>query len=182
MIGAFISAMNVVREKELGTIEQINVTPIRKYQFILGKMIPLWLLGLLLFTIGLIVARLLFSVPILGSVGLLYSFAALYLVLVLGFGMFISTVTDTQQQAMFVSWFFLVVFMLMSGLFTPIENMPLWAQKLTWVNPIKYFMEVIRMVMLKGAGIQEISTQILVVTVFAFVMNFLAVWRYRKTT
>jgi len=180
MIGAFIAAMNVVREKELGTIEQINVTPIKKYQFILGKLTPLWIIGLIEFTLGLIVAKLVFSIPILGSIFLLYLFAGVYMVMVLGMGMLISTMTDTQQQAMFIAWFFLVIFILMSGLFTPIENMPDWAQKITLVNPIRYFIEVVRMVMLKGATFSDISHQMIVISAYAVAINGLAVWRYKK--
>ncbi len=182
MIGAFISSMNIVREKELGTIEQLNVTPLKKYQFILGKMIPLWIIGLFEFSLGLLVAKLVFNIPIVGSLLLLYGFTAVYLVMVVGIGMFISTVTETQQQAMFISWFFLVIFILMGGLFTPIENMPPWAQKITLINPVRYFIEVIRLVMLKGSGLQDIGRQIIVVVFYAIIINSLAVWRYRKTT
>lgn len=181
MIGAFISAMNIVREKELGTIEQLNVTPIRKYQFIAGKLIPLWILGLFIFTVGLVVAKLAFHVPIIGSLFLIYGFTAIYLVMILGLGMLISTFTNTQQQAMFISWFFLVIFILMSGLFTPIENMPPWAQNLTLINPIRYFIEVIRLVMLKGAVFQDVSLQFVVIGLYAIIINGLAIWNYRKT-
>ena len=182
MIGVFVSSMNIVREKELGTIEQLNVSPIRKYQFIAGKLIPLWLIGLFEFSLGLFVARMVFHIPIEGSLFLLYAFTAIYLFMVLGLGMLISTLTDTQQQAMFVSWFFLVIFILMSGLFTPIENMPVWAQKITLANPIRYFIEVVRMLMLKGARLSDISGQFLTIFVYAWLINGLAIWRYRKTT
>ncbi len=181
MIGSFISSMNIVREKELGTIEQLNVTPLRKYQFILGKLIPLWLIGLFEFTLGLLVAKLVFDIPIIGSIALLYFFTSIYLIMILGLGMFISTITDTQQQAMFVSWFFMVIFILMSGLFTPIENMPPWAQQITLFNPLRYFMEVIRMVMLKGADFFDITKQVAIIGFYAVLINVLAVWRYRKT-
>jgi ABC-2 type transport system permease protein len=180
IIGGFLSSMNVVREKELGTIEQINVTPIKKHEFIIGKLLPFWLLGLLIFTIGLIFSKIIFHVPIVGSLLILYSFTAVFLLAILGSGLFISTITDTQQQAMFISWFFLVVFILMSGLFTAIENMPLWAQKLTLLNPLRYFMEVIRMVMLKGSSLNEVKTHFYIMTGFAVLINAIAVWRYRK--
>lgn len=180
MIGVFISSMNIVRERELGTIEQLNVTPISKYQFIIGKLLPLWILGLLIFTLGLVVGKLVFDIPMLGSLFLLYCFAALYLVMVLGMGLLISTLTETQQQAMFISWFFLVVFLLMGGLFTPIENMPGWAQKITLINPVRYFIEVVRLVLLKGAGLGDIWRQFLIVGGYAIGVNALAVWKYRK--
>ena len=181
MIGAFLSSMNIVREKEIGTIEQINVTPIKKYQFIIGKLFPFWILGLVELTVGLILAKLLFSVPIVGSLVTIYGFSAIYLLLILGMGLLISTTTETQQQAMFISWFFLVIFILMSGLFTPIENMPGWAQKITLFNPIRYFIEVVRMVMLKGSGFKDITWHLMVVGGYAFALNALAAWRYRKT-
>lgn len=180
MIGAFISSMNIVREREMGTIEQLNVTPIRKYQFIIGKLLPLWALGLVEFSVGLLVAWLVFGITTAGSLWLLYAFAAIYLVMVLGMGMFISTFTETQQQAMFISWFFLVVFLLMGGLFTAIENMPTWAQKITLFNPVRYFIEVVRLVMLKGASFWDIRWQFVVITLYALAINALAVWNYKK--
>lgn len=180
MIGAFLTSMNVVKEKEVGNIEQINVTPIRKFQFLTGKLLPFWIIGLVEFTIGLILGKVLFHIPLLGSIGLLYLFTAVYLILVLGLGLLISTFADTQQQAMFIAWFILVIFILMSGLFTPIESMPAWAQTLTRFNPIAYFVEVIRLVMLKGSGFQDIATQFWRVLALALALNGLAVWNYRK--
>lgn len=181
MLTLFLSGMNIVREKEMGTLEQINVTPIKKHQFIIGKLFPFWLLGMLILTIGLIIAKLIFAVPIIGNIGLIYLFSSVYLLVILGMGLLISNFTDTQQQAMFIAWFFVVVFILMSGLFTPIESMPLWAQKITLGNPIRYFVEVIRMVMLKGSQFSDISTQFFVICFYAVVMNSLAVWSYKKT-
>ena len=138
MITLFLSGMNIVREKEIGTLEQMNVTPIKKHQFIIGKLFPFWVLGMLLLSIGLIIARLLFNVPMVGSLALMYLYTSIYILVILGMGLFISNYTDTQQQAMFIAWFFVVIFILMSGLFTPIESMPEWAQILTEFNPIKY--------------------------------------------
>ena len=181
MIGSFLSSMNIVREKELGTIEQINVTPIKKYQFILGKLIPFLVIALVDLSIGLIVAKLLYNIPFLGSIPLLFGFAILYLTVILGLGLFISTFTDTQQQAMFISWFFMVVFLFLSGMFTAIENMPAWAQQITYLNPVRYFMEVIRMVMLKGSGIQDITSHLWILAGYSIAINGLAVWNYRKT-
>jgi ABC-2 type transport system permease protein len=180
LVGGFLSSMNVVREKEMGTIEQINVTPIKKHHFIIGKLLPFWILGLMVFTIGLIFAKLIFKVPIVGSLGLIYAFTGVFLLAILGLGLFISTITDTQQQAMFISWFFLVIFILMSGLFTAIENMPVWAQKITLFNPLRYFMEVVRMVLLKGSKFRDVSIHFLIIGLFAVLINGFAVWRYRK--
>jgi ABC-2 type transport system permease protein len=180
LIGGLLSGMNVVREKEVGTIEQINVTPIRKYQFIAGKLIPYWFLGMLELAFGMLLGKLIFDIPFVGSIGLIFLFAAGYLLLIMGFGLLISTFANTQQQSMFLTWFFMVIFILMSGLFTPIENMPYWAQVITWFNPIAYFVEVIRSVMLKGAGWVDIQSAFYKVLAFAVVMNALAVWNYRK--
>jgi len=182
MITLFLSGMNIVREKEIGTLEQINVTPIKKSQFIIGKLFPFWVVGMALLTVGLILAKLIFDVPILGSLGLLYAYTSIYILVVLGMGLFISNFTDTQQQAMFISWFFVVIFILMSGLFTSIDSMPKWAQLLTEFNPVKYFVEVIRMVMLKGSGFMDILPQLLKTLLYAILMNGLAVWSYKKTT
>ena len=181
MITLFLSGMNIVREKEIGTLEQINVTPIRKSQFIIGKLFPFWVIGMGLLTLGLILAKLIFNVPMMGNLGLLYVYTSVYILVILGMGLFISNFTDTQQQAMFIAWFFVVIFILMSGLFTPIESMPKWAQILTEFNPIKYFVEIMRMVMLKGSGFTDILPLALKTLAYAIVMNVLAVWSYKKT-
>ena len=182
MITLFLSSMNIVREKEIGTLEQINVTPIKKHQFIIGKLFPFWVLGLVILTVGLTIAKIVFNVPILGNIGLIYMFTSVYLLVILGIGLFISNHTETQQQAMFIAWFFMVIFILMSGLFTPIESMPEWAQNITLFNPIRYFVEIIRMVMLKGATFSDISFQFFIISMYAFVLNGLAVWSYKKVS
>jgi ABC-2 type transport system permease protein len=180
MLTLFLSAMNIVREKEIGTLEQINVTPIKKYQFIIGKLFPFWVLGLVILTVGLTIANVVFNVPILGNIGLIYLFTSVYLFVILGIGLFISNHTETQQQAMFIAWFFTVIFILMSGLFTPIESMPQWAQNITLLNPIRYFVEIMRMVLLKGATFQDISFQFFVIMMYAIILNSLALWSYKK--
>ena len=180
MITLFLSGMNIVREKEIGTLEQINVTPIRKSQFIIGKLFPFWVIGMGLLTIGLILAKLIFDTPMIGSLILLYGYTSIYILVILGMGLFISNFTDTQQQAMFIAWFFIVIFILMSGLFTPIESMPQWAQIITDFNPIKYFVQVVRMVLLKGSGFMDILPQLLKTLVYAILMNALAIWSYKK--
>lgn len=180
MVTFFLSGMNIVREKEIGTLEQINVTPIKKYQFIIGKLFPFWILGLVLLSVGLSIGFLIFDVPVVGSIFLIYFFTSFYLLVFLGLGLFISNFTETQQQAMFISWFFVVIFILMSGLFTPIESMPKWAQFVTNFNPVKYFVQVMRMVMLKGSNLQDILPQLLRIVIFAVVTNALAVWSYKK--
>jgi ABC-2 type transport system permease protein len=180
VISAFLSAMNIVREKEIGTIEQINVTPIRKYQFILGKLIPFWIIALFELAFGLLLAKLLFNIPMVGSLGLVFFVAGVYLLVALGLGLLISTLTNTQQQSMFLTFFFMIVFILMSGLFTPIQSMPEWAQWMNLINPIAYFIDVMRMVLLKGSVFSDITTQFFSLLVLAILLNSLAVWRYRK--
>jgi len=182
MIGAFMSSMNIVMEKELGTIEQINVTPIKKYHFIIGKTLPFWIIGLLEFGFGLILGKLVFNIPMVGNLFTLFCFAGAYLFAILGLGLLISTLTNTQQQAMFISWFFLVLFILLGGLFSAIENMPPWAQTVTRFNPVRYFIEVNRMVLLKGSGFRDLAGHFAIMFVFIIVINGLAIFRYRKTT
>jgi ABC-2 type transport system permease protein len=180
IIGMFLSSLSLVREKEVGTIEQINVTPIRKYQFIIGKLLPFWIIALFELAFGLLIGRLFYNIPILGNVLLLFGFASLYLLSVMGIGLFISTVSSTQQQVMFLSFFFMITFILMSGIFTPAESMPGWAQKVNIINPFAYFMRVIRMVLLKGSGFRDIKTEYLSMGIYAVTILSLAVWRYKK--
>ena len=175
-----LTAMNVVREREVGTIEQINVTPIRKWQFILGKMLPFLVIGLFLLTVGLTVGKLIFDIPIVGSLWVVFAFCLLNIAAVLGLGLIISNMVDTQQQAMFVAFFFVIIFILMSGLFTPIESMPPWAQYLTIPNPIAHFVNVMRQVLLKGSGFADVQYNFWVTAGLAVVFNTVAVWTYRK--
>jgi ABC-2 type transport system permease protein len=180
MVGASLSALNIVKEKEIGTIEQINVTPIRKYHFILGKLIPFWVIGLIILTIGLTIARVAYGIIPLGSLFVIYCFAALYLLAVLGLGLLISTFTNNQQQAMLISFFMMMVFILLGGLYTSIDSMPAWARAITKVNPVSYFVEVIRMVVLKGSGFADIGRYMLIMAGFAVVLNGWAVFSYKK--
>ena len=180
MVGAFLSALNIVQEKEAGTIEQINVTPIRKYQFILGKLIPFWVLGMVSVTLGLIVAPLAFGLSPVGSVLTIYGFSALYLVGILGVGLFVSTITESQQQATLMSFFLMMVFVLLGGLYTPIESMPRWAQHIAAFNPPSYFISVIRAVYIKGSTASDLLPALWRMAGFAVAFNALAVWSYRK--
>ncbi|MDR0415177.1 MAG: ABC transporter permease [Prevotellaceae bacterium] len=181
IIGLFLTSMNMVREKEIGTIEQINVTPIRRWEFILGKSIPFVGVGLLDLTIGLLLARFVYHVPTLGSVALVYLVILVYLLPVLGLGLFFSAISNTQQQAMFIAWFFVMIFVLMSGLFTPIESMPPWAQTANLFNPLSYGVKVVRMVMLKGSGFADIWRELCALLAYGLAAMSLAVAAYRKT-
>ena len=180
MVGSNLTAINIVKEKEIGTIEQINVTPIKKYHFILGKLIPFWLLGLVVFTLGFTIAWLVYGIVPAGSFLTIYSFAAVYLLAILGVGLLISTYANNQQQAMLISFFVMMIFVLLGGLYTSIDSMPKWAQVVTKFNPVSYFIEVIRMVVLKGSGLADIKYQLFTIMGFAVVLNSWAVINYRK--
>ena len=180
IVGSFLSAMNIVREKETGTIEQINVTPIKKYHFILGKLIPFWVLGLFILSIGLLISWILYGIVPVGSLFTIYVFAAVYLLAVLGFGLLISSFSRSQQQAMLATFFIFMIFILLGGLYTPIESMPLWAQWFTRLNPVTYFIEVTRLVILKGSSLADISLHVFIMIGFAVLLNTWAVLNYRK--
>ncbi|GIL23869.1 MAG: ABC transporter permease [Bacteroidota bacterium] len=183
MVGAYMCALNIVKEKEVGTIEQINVTPIKKHHFILGKLIPFWVIGMFVFSIGLlIVARLVYNIVPVGSLFLLYGYLAIYLVALLGLGLLISTFSETQQQAMSVAFFFIMIFMLMSGLFTPLDGMPQWAYIIAKSSPVTYFIEVVRMIVLKGSGFADIKNHFLIMVGFAVLLNSWAILNYKKTS
>lgn len=180
VISMFLAAMNIVREKEIGTIEQLNVTPIKKFEFIIGKLVPFLIIALFEMAFGLLIGKLLFDVPMVGSLSLLFGFTVVYLLVVLGIGLFISTISSTQQQVMFISFFFMLVFILMSGIFTPTESMPMWAQRVNIINPFYYFMRVIRMILLKGSGFWDISIEFFSLLIYSIIILSLAVWRHRK--
>jgi ABC-2 type transport system permease protein len=181
VIGMFLASLNLVREKEIGTIEQINVTPIRKYQFIIGKLLPFWIIAMFELVLGLVIGKLLFNIPMEGSLLLLFAFAALYLIAVLGIGLFISTVCQTQQQAQFLNFFVLVTLVMLSGIFTPTESMPHWAQDVNLINPLAYFIRVNRMVLLKGSEFSDIALDFAAMGIMAVSLTALATWKYRKT-
>ncbi|MGC4102750.1 ABC transporter permease [Ferruginibacter sp.] len=180
MVGMNLAALNIVKEKEIGTIEQINVTPIKKYHFILGKLIPFWLLGLLVLTIGLTISRVFYGIIPAGHFITIYIFAAVYLLAVLGLGLLLSTYSANQQQAMLISFFIMMIFILLGGLYTSIDSMPEWAKWITRFNPVSYFIEVMRMVVLKGSSLADIKYQLFAMLGFAVVFNGWAVLSYRK--
>ncbi|MDR0749102.1 MAG: ABC transporter permease [Tannerellaceae bacterium] len=181
LIGGFLSALNIVSEKEKGTIEQINVTPLPKSLFLLSKLIPFWIIGFILLTIGMIITWLIYGLIPAGSFGTIYLFAAIYLIAFTGLGLAISSISSNQQQAMFTAFFFMIIFALMSGLFTPVSSMPEWAQKLTLFNPLRYFVDVMRMVYLKGSRLSDLPVHFFVICLFAIFFNALAVIGYRKS-
>ena len=182
LIGTMMTAQNIAREKELGTLEQLNVTPITRAQFIIAKLLPFWVLALIDLTLGLAVGRFVFGIPIVGSLGLLFASAAVYLLVALGIGLWISTVVDTQQQAMFVTFFIMMIYLLMSGLFTPIDSMPRWVQVFAEFNPVRHFVAVSRAILMKGAGLAEIARPMGILSLYAAIVLTIAVRQYAKRT
>ncbi|MEP7269025.1 MAG: ABC transporter permease [Saprospiraceae bacterium] len=180
MVGGLMSALNIVSEKEIGTIEQLNVSPIKKYQFLLGKLVPFWVLGLVSITLGLLVARFIYGIIPLGSYFTIYFFSAIYLIGALGVGLLLSTFADTQMQVTLISFFIIMFFVLMGGLYTPIESMPGWAQNLAAFNPVSYFIRVLRFIVIKGSGIKDLLPDLKAMIIFGIVLNVLAVLNYRK--
>lgn len=180
IITTLLAAQNIAREKELGTIEQLNVTPITRGQFIAAKLLPFWLLGLVDLAIGVTVGRLVFGMPMQGSLLLLFGSAAIYLVVALAIGLWISALVETQQQAMFVTFFILNVYLLMSGLFTPIDSMAPWVRVVSQLNPVRHFVTIARAILIKGAGLAEIARPLLILSAYAAVMLTVAVRQYSK--
>ncbi len=182
MICGFLPAMNIVSEKENGTIEQMNVTPVKKFTFILAKLIPYWVVGYIVFSICIAVAIFVWKIQPAGFLGLLYLFASIFILAISGFGLVISNYATTVQQAMFMMFFFVLTFIFMSGLYTPIENMPEWAQMLSNFSPLKYIIQVLRMVFLKGSSFTDMLPQFYALLGFAVFFNSWAIYSYRKST
>jgi ABC-2 type transport system permease protein len=180
IVGMFLTAINIVREKELGTIEQVNVTPIKPYQFVIGKLLPFWIIALFELSFGLLIARLVFNLTIAGSIPLLFAFAAIFLLVALGLGLILSTSASNQQQVMFMAFFFMIVFLMLSGLFTPTESMPKWADWFNTINPLYYFMKVNRMLILKGSDFTNLKDSFLSISLMAVAVLSIAILRYRK--
>src|SRR6266550_7878483 len=170
IIGSLLSAQNIAREKELGTLEQLNVTPITRGQFIIAKLLPFWVLGLIELTLGLIIGKLVFGIPMVGSLFLLYGVAAVYLMVALGIGLWISALVETQQQAMFVTFFIVNIYLLMSGLFTPVDSMAPWVRGVSQINPVRHFVTISRAILMKGAGLPEIVRPLLILAISAVVV------------
>ncbi|MCD8317521.1 MAG: ABC transporter permease [Paraprevotella sp.] len=181
LLCGFLPALNIVSEKEVGTIEQLNVTPLNKFVFILAKLIPYWIVGLVVLTIGLILANLFYGIRPVGHLGWIYFFSCIYIFTISGMGLLISNYSSTMQQAMFVMFFFMMVFILMNGLFTPIRSMPDWAQYMSAFNPLTYFIQAMRMIYLKGCGFMDLFPQFVKMLGFMAVFAIGAIWSYRKT-
>ena len=182
MLCGFLPALNIVGEKEKGTIEQINVTPVSKWSFILAKLIPYWIIGLVVLTLCLVLSWLVYGITCQGPLWLVYLLAILLALFFSSFGLIVSNFSDTMQQAMLVMWFFVVCLMLLSGLFTPVRSMPDWAYLTTYVNPMHYFADAIRTVFVRGGTFQSIAHQVFALTVISLFTGIWAVMSYRKNS
>ena len=182
LMTGFLPTLNIVGEKEAGTIEQINVTPVSKWSFILAKLIPYWLIALFVITVCLLLAWLVYGITPVGPVWLIYVLAMLLALFFSSFGLIVSNYSDTMQQAMFVMWFFVVSIMLLSGLFTPTRSMPQWAYLTTYINPMHYFIDAIRTVFIRGGGLHETAHQVLALAGIGTLMSCWAVQSYKKNS
>lgn len=180
-MAAMQSAFNIVQEKESGTIEQINVTPIKKRIFISGKLIPFLVLGIIIFTLGLLVGWIFYGIVPVGNLLVLYGSLVVYLFAMLGLGLLLATYSATQMQAMSLSFFFINIFNLMSGVFSSVDSMPKWAQNIVATFPPSHFIKIMRMVVLKGSGFSDITYHLAAMAVIGLVLNTWAVINYRKT-
>ena len=182
LMTGFLPTLNIVGEKETGTIEQINVTPVSKWSFILAKLIPYWLIALFVITVCLLLAWLVYGITPVGPLWLVYVLAMLLALFFSSFGLIVSNYSDTMQQAMFVMWFFVVSIMLLSGLFTPTRSMPQWAYLTTYINPMHYFIDAIRTVFIRGGGLHETVHQVLALAGIGTLMGIWAVQSYKKNS
>ncbi|MDR1878336.1 MAG: ABC transporter permease [Bacteroidales bacterium] len=180
MIGAMLSTLNIVREKELGTIEQINISPISKGHFFAGKMIPFFIIGMAEFGIGLLIMIFLFGISIQGSPITLLLFTAVFLLAMLGLGFMVSIFAKNQVQSMFVIIFLFVVFILLSGLFTPLDSMPHWARTLNLVNPIAHFIVILKSIILKGSTLFDLRYYLTGISLFALIVNSIMIVFYKN--
>ncbi len=176
----FLPTLNIVGEKEAGTIESINVTPVPKWAFILAKLIPYWLIALFVIVVNILLSWLIYGITCAGPLWLVFVLAMLLALFWSSFGLIISNYSDTMQQAVFVMWFFVVCMLLLSGLFTPVRSMPHLAYLTTYVNPMHYFVDGIRTVFVRGGDFHSIAHQLLALLVIASLMAVWAIKSYRK--
>lgn len=182
LMTGFLPTLNIVGEKEAGTIEQINVTPVSKWAFILAKLVPYWIIGLFIVVVCLLLSWLIYGITCQGPIWLVFLLAMLLAFFWSSFGLIISNYSDTMQQAIFVMWFFVVCMLLLSGLFTPTQSMPHLAYLTTYVNPMHYFIDAIRTVFVRGGTFQAIAHQVIALAIIAFIMAIWAVKSYKKNS
>lgn len=180
LLCGFLPALNIVGEKESGTIEQINVTPVSKTAFIFSKLLPYWIIGMLVISLCLLLSWAVYGIVSVGSLWLVYLLAMLLALVFSGLGLIVSNYSNTMQQAMLLMWFFVVLMMLLSGMFTPIRSMPIWAQHIVQLNPMQYFVSAIRTVFIRGGNWESIQQQLIILAGFVMLLDGWAVWSYRK--
>jgi ABC-2 type transport system permease protein len=180
LVGCVLTALNIVSEREQGTLEQINVSPVKKTYYLLGKLIPFWIVGIAILLISLLIAWLVYSIEPVGSVWAIILVSSIYMLVFSGFGLLISVSSNNMQRSMFVAFFFLIIFFLIGGLFTPISSMPQWAQLIAALNPAAYFIEAIRLIVLKGSTLHDLSYHLIILSIFAVLFNGLTVATYHK--
>lgn len=176
----FLPTLNIVGEKEAGTIEQINVTPVPKWAFILAKLIPYWIIALFVIVVCLVLSWLIYDITCQGPLWLVFVLSMLLALFWSSFGLVISNYSDTMQQAIFVMWFFVVCMLLLSGLFTPARSMPHAAYLTTYINPMHYFVDAIRTVFVRGGGLNNVAHQIVALLAIGMIMGAWAVRSYKK--
>ena len=182
MVCGFLPALNIVAEKEAGTIEQINVTPVGKMQFITAKLLPYWCIGLVVYTMCLLLAWAFYGIVPVGNIALLYLLMVLLTIIFSSIGLIVSNYSDNMQQAMLMMWGIMVCMLLLSGLFTPVHSMPTWAQTLTWIVPVRHYIDAARSVFIRGTTISGILPQLAFLTPMATIMGIWAVWSYKKNS
>ncbi|MDR2556545.1 MAG: ABC transporter permease [Bacteroidales bacterium] len=180
LVGCVLTALNIVSERELGTLEQINVSPVKKAYYLLGKLIPFWIIGIAILLISLLIAWLVYGIEPIGSVWTIILLSSIYMLVFSGFGLLISVSSNNMQRSMFIAFFFLIIFFLIGGLFTPISSMPQWAQWIAAFNPAAYFIEAIRLIVLKGSTLHDLSRHLIILSGFAILFNGLTVITYHK--
>jgi len=180
VITSLLTALGLVREKEIGTLEQLMVTPLKSYQLVIGKTVPFAILGMIEISFAVAVAKLWYQIPIRGNLLLFFGFSFIFMFTTLGVGIFISTISKTQQQALFLAWFFLVFSILMSGFMFPIDNMPQVIQYFTYINPVRYFLTIVRELFLKGSGLSYLWPQVLIMTIFSILIITFSAIRFQK--
>lgn len=180
LICGFVPALSIVGEKESGTVEQINVTPVSRFTFTLSKLLPYWIIGLVDISFAMMVAWLVYGLTPVGSIFTIYAGALCFILAISGLSVTIANYSSTMQQSIFVIFFFNMTFVLMSGMLTPIDSMPTWAQKITYFLPPRYFVEILRSVYLKGTTLVELWRNFVALGVFALALNLFAAWTYKK--
>ena len=180
MFCGILPGLNIIIEKETGTIQQINVTPIKRHTYILGKIIPFWVLGLGIYALSLLVIWLIYGLSPTGSIGTLILAGFIYIASISGIGILVSNFSETLQQGMFLILFFILILFLLSGLFTPVSAMPGWAKVIAYGNPLTYFIKVMRLIYLKGAGFMDVLPQLGILALFGVVLNTASILTLKK--